>query len=232
MVSEIKRIGAESMQVMPQAAPAASRQSQSPADLPAADVPGAQVNARHAAFSALAGIKDEAAYVALSVRQAGQTLERAEATVEIMREKVQAFLVKNFPPFPPGSDERQDYLYSISALRRQLESMAIPPMEGKTEPVFYPREWDLPGLDPATASNEEVKVFGGALDDMARRIHNGYSELEAIVGELPSWLPLELPSPPGSDEHALDASQVLAAQLPRYGAALMDGSETLKQFIG
>lgn len=232
MVSEIKSVGAQPMPGMARAAPIVSAQVRTPPEIQSVDMPGAQVRTRHAAFAALASVKDEAAHVAVSVRHAGQALERAEATVHIMRDKVQQFLMKNFPPFPPGSEQRQDYLNSISALRRQIESMSIPPLEGKPEPVFYPREWDLPGLDPKTASDEDVRVFGRALDDMAQRINTGYSELEAIVGELPTWLPQELPPPPESDERALDASQAVAVQLPRFGASLLGGSEGLTQFMG
>jgi len=232
MVNEIKSVGAESMQGMARAAPVGSGQVRTPVDIQSEDMPGAQVRTRHAAFAALASVKDDAAHVALSVRHAGQALERAEATVQSMREKVQQFLVKNFPPFPPGSEQRQDYLNSISALRRQLESMSIPPLEGRPEPIIYPRELGLPGLDPETASDEDVRGFGRALDEMAQRIHTGYAELQAIVGDLTSWLPQDLPLPPHGDEQALDASQAVATQLPRFGASLLVGSEGLVQFMG
>jgi hypothetical protein len=232
MVSEIKSVGAQPMQGMVRIAQVGTGQVRPLADSDTEGMRGAQVQTRHAAYAILASIKDEAADVASSVRQAAQALERAEHTVQVMREKVEQFFVKNFPPFPPGSEQRVDYLNSISALRRQLESMSVPPLEGNPEPFIYPRDWDLPGLEPATATDEDVRAFGRVLDDMAQRLDTGYSELQAIVDGLPAWLPQDLPLPLYSDGQALDTSQNVANRLSSIGASLLMGSEGLVQFVG
>lgn len=231
MVSEIKNVGAEFMPGMARAAPVGSGRVHTPADILSEGRPGEQVRARHAAFATLASVKDEAAYVALSVRHAGQSLAGAEATVQIMREKVQQFL-KNFPPFPPGSEQRQAYLNSLNALRRQLEDMYIPPLEDGPEPIIYPRDRDLPNLDPMAATDEQIRAFGRALDAMAQSLGAGISKLEGLVKDLSAWLPQDWPRPPQNDGQALDASRVVASELHVHGAPLLGGRDALLQLVG
>lgn len=193
--------------------------------------PRLEVDTRHAAFARLAGSKDDAAQVAQTVREVTDALEHAQALVGAMREQVQ-ILVKNYPPFPPGSEQRLQYLNSISALRQQLEAMNIPPLESGVEPVLYPREADLPELDPERATDVEIVQFGQSLDTLAQRIGIGLEQLQTLVRNLPDWGQAGLPQPPESDTQATTLSRETATQLPRYALPLMGGGEGLTQIGG
>ena len=37
-------------------------------------------------------------------------------------------IVKNFPPFPPGSEERVKILRSFNLFRKQIDQLTIPPV--------------------------------------------------------------------------------------------------------
>lgn len=230
MVNEISSAGPRPTAVaMPAAGSVAVR---APADASVSVRQDAEVSTRHATFAALAGAKDDAAHVAQSARQVGRFLDGVESTVRAMQDMVQQFPVKNFPPFPPGSEQRLDYLNSINALRRQLEAMMRPPLEGKPEPVFYPRESELPQFDPRTASDADIRSFGQALDGMAARLDTGHAQLRDMVRDLPGWIPQELPPPPDGEPQARQLSRTTAEQLSRSGAALLGADAALTQLRG
>lgn len=132
----------------------------------------------HAGFAALASVKDAAGDLALSLRLGQQSLVQAAALVQEMRQDAQTIL-KNYPPFPPGNEQRMNYLNSIVGLRRQLEALTFPPVESAAEPVYYPRLSDLPALDVNTASDQELQVFAQALDRSQEKLTAGLAALRA-----------------------------------------------------
>jgi len=231
MVNEITPVGAGSVQGLGGTVPSgppASRPQHVDSTL---DLPSARVQTRNAAFANIAAVKDEAAQMAQSVRKAAEALTMTRETVRSMQVQVDA-LVKQYPPFPPGSEQRLKYLNSISALRQQLEAMTIPPPADRLEPVFSPRERELPALDPATASDEDVLAFARALDGVAGRIDAGFRQLERLVETLPANLGLELPTPPAGERQAIDASRNIAGQFPGVGVSLLPGDDRLAQLGG
>lgn len=61
-----------------------------------------------------------------SIRIADQAMAEIGANIEQMESEVQMF-VKQYPPYPPGSDERQQLLNRFAALRKQIDRLTFPP---------------------------------------------------------------------------------------------------------
>ena len=61
-----------------------------------------------------------------SIRIADQAMAEIGANIEQMESEVQMF-VKQYPPYPPGSDERQQLLNRFAALRKQINRLTFPP---------------------------------------------------------------------------------------------------------
>jgi len=75
---------------------------------------------------------------------------RTGKAVEVQLESAQKQMneiVNSYPPFLRGSEQRQQYLMSISSIRQQIEAMIIPPVK-----------LDNPALDAAT-STEGKKMW-------------------------------------------------------------------------
>lgn len=192
--------------------------------------PVVRVETRHAAFAALAGIKDEASQTAMAARAMHRALRAAQTTLGSMRQAADAVL-KQYPPFPPGSEQRLSYLRSIAALRHQLDAMTVPPRDDQVGPVFFPRSGDLPELDPSRATDEDVAAFSRALDAVLQGVAAGQAMLRERVAALPDRLHEILPPPPPEPE-VLTASQAAAADLSSKDAPLMRNAEGLAQIGG
>lgn len=178
MVNEISGIGSTSVArgLVQAGTPEANRgREETGSAKTAVDENSRLVATRHIGFSVLATGKDEAARTAQSIRDANQALVMADTQLRNMEERVR--VVKNYPPFPPGNEQRMEYINSINGLRRQLEAMTIPPVQSGVEPVFYPRETDLPELDPVTASDADVASFGVGLGDARAKLDSGFRKL-------------------------------------------------------
>lgn len=230
MVSELSNVGPIPLQESGRAVHGGSPAPRPRLDLAAAGMPDTRVDTQHGAFAALAALKDKAGHFAQSVRQSDRALAQAQATVKAMRSQVQ-ILVKQYPPFPPGSEQRLDYLKSISALRHQLEAMTIPPLEGRAEPVFYPRKSELPTLDPLAASDEDIAAFDRVLDALDRRIGGGVAELQReIAGMIDTVGQAFSPTTPPLDERqASSVSRAIAGQLAYHGSSILTSGEGIAQ---
>lgn len=77
-------------------------------------------------FGALSGDKDAANRVAGNIRGLGE----ARSLVSRVRESLE-LIVKSFPPFPPGSLERERFLNSVAGIRAMIEKLTFPPELGK-----------------------------------------------------------------------------------------------------
>ncbi len=64
--------------------------------------------------------------VVKSIRIADQAMDEIRANIEQMESEVQMF-VKQYPPFPPGSEERSELLNHFAALRKQIDRLTFPP---------------------------------------------------------------------------------------------------------
>ena len=145
--------------------------------------------ARHPRFSAANLRKEEGLAVALSVRESERTLERALQVSEAMRERALA-IVKNYPPFPPGSEERRQYIESIQALRRQMEALVLPTEARPTAGLPLPVEYRLPPIDAYTSTDEELAELMPALDQLDAQLTQARQSLTRLVLDLPDWTDL------------------------------------------
>ena len=67
--------------------------------------------------------------VVKSIRIADQAMGEIETNVEQMESEVEMFL-KQYPPFPPGSEDRIKYLSRFAMLRKQIDQLTFPPDAG------------------------------------------------------------------------------------------------------
>lgn len=64
--------------------------------------------------------------LAKGVRETNESLNKAVNLVDSMKSSIQT-VIKNFPPFPVDSKERNDRLMAYNALRKELISLMVPP---------------------------------------------------------------------------------------------------------
>ncbi len=231
MVNEINVVGVGSAQGLAYASSATPNQVKPAVERTVQAQAGEQevrVQAGKSVFPALASQKDDAVQVAKSVRDADKAIARVDNLLNEMRQKVQ--VVKNYPPFPPGNQERVDFINSIEGLRKQLEAMSVPPVDRDYAPVFYPKESDLPSLD-ATSGDAQVQAFGQAVEVVQQRVNAGYAELRAQADRLSSRMGTDLPQPPSEDQVA-EAGASIAGKLATLAQPLLNNSNLLAQLGG
>ena len=64
--------------------------------------------------------------MARTIRVADENMGKIENYIDRMKAQLQR-IVKNYPPFPPGSEERVKRLKNINAFRRLIDQLTIPP---------------------------------------------------------------------------------------------------------
>jgi hypothetical protein len=75
--------------------------------------------------------------VAQSARIADHAMEDIGKTVGDMKNTVDR-IMKNYPPFPPGSEERIRLLRSYAELRKQIDQLTVPPDDGARQIMADP----------------------------------------------------------------------------------------------
>ena len=97
--------------------------------------------------------------VVKSIRIADQAMAEIGANIEQMESEVQMF-VKQYPPYPPGSEERLQLLNRFAALRKQINRLTFPP-----DPFAQKIIGDSGGGDQAQAWDVSVgdKTLVGAI---------------------------------------------------------------------
>lgn len=231
MVNEINVIGVGSAQGLAYASSATPGQAKPAVERAVQAQAGEQevrVQAGNSSFPVLASRKDDAVQAAKSVRDADKAIAQADNLLNEMRQRVQ--VVKNYPPFPPGNSERVAFINSIEGLRKQLEALAVPPVERDYAPVFYPKESDFPVLD-AYSSDAQVQAFGKAVEVVQQRVNAGRAELRIQADTLGSSMGAGLPKPP-SDDQAAQAGAVIAGKLAALSRPLLNNSSLLAQLGG
>ncbi len=76
----------------------------------------------------LQDINDRSNAAAQEKRNHDKIINRAEDYIDRMKAQLERIL-KNFPPFPPGSEERVQVLRSYVAFRKLIDRLTIPPRE-------------------------------------------------------------------------------------------------------
>lgn len=190
------------------------------------DKPEVQINTAKSSFPALSDSKDAAAQIAQSARGVNNALDKADALLADLKSQVD--IVKDYPPYPAGNEARVKYLNSIDGLRKQLQSMAIPPVAEGVQPVFYPQEDKFPPLDAKTPSDAAVLAFGDAVAAVKANLDAGRAELQTQVEQLSAGTDIHLPRPP-AEPQAQGMSFRVAGQLAGITLSLAGGTDVLAQ---
>jgi hypothetical protein len=72
--------------------------------------------------------KDRLNFFGMEIRSADRSLAVAETLLDRIFGEMQQ-VVKQYPPFPPGSEERVERLKTITALRKEIDQLTVPPVE-------------------------------------------------------------------------------------------------------
>jgi len=121
-------------------------------------------------FGALSGDKDVANRVAGNIRGLGE----ARSLVSRVRESLE-LIVKSFPPFPPGSLERERFLNSVAGIRAMIERLTFPPEQGKRISETLSGEAFTSAVASDGALNLGVAALG-RLDGELLQVQSGLSE--------------------------------------------------------
>jgi len=93
---------------------------------------GKKVQRGRTAFQRHQAINAQLNHVAINVRAADQIMDTIGKFIAEMKAQLER-IIKNYPPFPPGSEERAKILRSYNALRKEIEQITFPanPQERK-----------------------------------------------------------------------------------------------------
>lgn len=151
------------------------------------------------AFNDLQNNKEAVNDLAKSVRDVAKFIDKVADRLDKMADSLKE-IVKNFPPFPPGNEDRLRLLKSYNSLRQQIDSMTFPP-----PPDFDGTRQALTGRGSSADASGTVAI-GGSIS-----VSFEFRQLTASLPTLPD----------GSDGEASTA-QVNEAQ-----SGLQDVSATL-----
>jgi len=93
---------------------------------------GVEVHKSLSAFRRLQAINARSNWEAMNIRAADKIMDTIGNYIEEMKAQLER-IIKNFPPFPLGSEERVRILRSYNALRKQIDQMTFP---SKTQGVM------------------------------------------------------------------------------------------------
>jgi hypothetical protein len=87
--------------------------------------------------------------LATSIKDADSTMGRIKTLIDRMIDQFGS-IIKNYPPFPPGSEERVKFLRAFAALRRQIDQLSFSAKEEvalkiTADPAVVPQagDWNL-----------------------------------------------------------------------------------------
>jgi hypothetical protein len=94
-------------------------------------------------------INDSWNVIAQKKRIHDKLLDEVEDYIDHLKAQLER-IIKNFPPFPPGSEERIQLLRSFAAFRRLIDQLTIPPSEesrvGAEDPTILSPAESTPNL--------------------------------------------------------------------------------------
>ncbi|MFN3883349.1 MAG: hypothetical protein ACK4Q4_01145 [Rhodocyclaceae bacterium] len=161
-----------------------------------------------AAYARLQDVKDTQQNAALADRQRLAAADAARELAREMRANLMA-IVKNYPPFPPESEERQHYLELAIGLRKQMEALIVPPPEKGGPPALSAAgQASLAKLSPR-ASDADVAAAAEALAGWEAAVAGYGEEIRA------AWR-----SEPMKQDAALRISATVSAQLSALPGAI------------
>jgi hypothetical protein len=124
-------------------------------------------------FNVIKSINETLDSVAKSIRVADTSMDTIGKYIEQMKELLES-IIKNYPPFPKGSEERVKFLKSYTSLRYLIDKLTIPPddrgaMKIMADPSIVPEagDWNIligEGGTSKTIHSEEVHTGPSGLD--------------------------------------------------------------------
>lgn len=142
--------------------------------------------------SRLLSSRETALSLGVRARETEAVFDQSLGLIAGMKAQLTA-ITKQFPPFAGDDPERFRYLNAFSGLRAQIESLTFPPepkASGDWVGVEFPDEemtWDLPLLDPESASDADVHTALDVLEQLGRTLGSQrqafHGSLAALVGE-------------------------------------------------
>ncbi len=103
--------------------------------------------------------------VAASIRDADSTMGRIKTLIDRMIEQFGS-IIKNYPPFPPGSEDRVRFLRAFAALRRQIDQLSVSlkdedALKITADPAVVPQATDMKivmggNSSPVTIRSQQV----------------------------------------------------------------------------
>ena len=125
--------------------------------------------------------------LATHVRQTDAALDSAGSHVQAMKANL-AKIVKNYPPFAMDSKERMEILRSYISLRKEIDSMSIPPIPQQQGIQLTGQIWRGEGLAAvlpeqltSNSSDDQVKNAHEQLGNAEQAISSGKQELKQNV---------------------------------------------------
>jgi hypothetical protein len=79
-------------------------------------------------FVELQKVNDNINELAKIQKAFGKRFEKADSYLEQMKEQLER-IIKQFPPFPPGSEDRVQALRAFSSFRKMMDQLTLPPPE-------------------------------------------------------------------------------------------------------
>jgi hypothetical protein len=138
--------------------------------------------------------------VARTIRITDENIGKIENYIDRMKAELRS-IVKSYPPFPPGSEERVKRLKSINAFRRLINQLTIPPPSEESVAKFMPNydfvsktadtqkmpgrknhhqpeseRLDIPQL-PEHADDEKIYAFAEKLDSASELLGQNRRDL-------------------------------------------------------
>lgn len=109
------------------------------------------------------------------IREADEMLNGSSSLLAVMADKLKT-IVKNYPPFPADSSERAALLQSFSALRQQIEQIALSPEDKQKAEAALGALGKIPYLKDLSA-DKEIEDTLSALEAARERLAEARSQL-------------------------------------------------------
>jgi hypothetical protein len=137
-----------------------------------------------AEFSKVQKRNEQLNEIAKRIRHDDSLLETKHDYIAKIKSQLER-IVKNYPPFPPGSEERVRILRSVKAFRSQIDQLTIPPVKDGSAPASAatPAELSLPNLHE-NSTDAEVRAAVDNLTSEGKSLEGKRKELAANANRI------------------------------------------------
>ncbi len=112
--------------------------------------------------------------IARSIRASVETMYKASEALESMEQHLNG-VVKYFPPYPPGNEDRINYLNKFNALKKQLDQLAIG-ANAHNGIASVELNLDLPEIS-TIATNDEINQYKARIDSAKKIINDKHESI-------------------------------------------------------